>query len=561
VRSTAQTKEATASRSGGEKRVAVVLLALAVIYILVFAIPNSTGADDTAMISIFEPDEFAQYTVLMKMLSFDGEDLKQDVYNFVAYGHYYYGYPFYLGSAVTLLPMRLVEGLNNKNSQIPMLLLRQFISVLPMLGAALAMTYAQTKFRSLLWSLLTMTLLLAVPAVVENNMWWHTESLATLFIVLTIFFLARDDLRFGRDFLFAAIACGLATATKVLGVFFFLAIPVYIVLGVHRGGLHWSRAAIKAAHFVGLMAATIVIANPFLLIASQMAEMVRILSGQSGAMSVGWVLHYAKGPESWIPIITRSYGVPLFLVAAFLALLVMAIRKGPRQVLHLMILCWIAPLTLYILYAIAIKPTHFFLPIILPLASCVPAALQSWWAEWRAGGQAANPRRPRVNAVLAVIIGAAAIYQIGWSVMVDVPLYRTVATREATEPRVAYYAGLNERFLSRIPEEQALLVYRDVRMYFPQERNRRVRTFFNTTTYATVEKMEPDLIVLWPQRIADYTREGAAQGAITPETFDEIQRFFADARAGKVTGYQLLYRDAAGVTFLKDEIYSAYFGN
>ncbi|HSR28952.1 MAG TPA: hypothetical protein VLY63_00200 [Anaerolineae bacterium] len=549
------------SVGGSEKRVAAVLLGLALVYFLAFALPNSTGADDTSMISIFEPDEFAQYTVLKKMLSFDPGDLKGNVYNFVAYGHYYYGYPFYLGSATLLLPLRLWEGLTNKNSQMPMLLLRQFISVLPMLGAVLVMTYAQTRFRSLLWSLLTMTLLLAIPAVVENNMWWHTESLVTLFVILTIFFLAEDDLKFGRNFLLAAIACGLATATKVLGLFFVLAIPVYLVLGVIRGGHPWKQAAVKALHFVGLMAMTIVVANPFLLIPAQAGEMVRILSGQSNAMSVGWVLRYAKGPESWLPILTGSYGIPLFLAVALLVLLAVAFRKGPRQVLHVTILCWIAPLALYILYAIAIKPTHFFLPIILPLASCVPAALQDWMADRRGRRRTSDQGGWWSRAAVFLVTAGALVLQMAWSADVDARLYSAVASREVTEPRVAYFAVLNERYLGAIPEERALLVYRDVRMYFPQTKNRRVRTFFNTTTYAAIERIQPDLIVLWPQRIADYTQDGAAQRAITSETFGEIQRFFADARAGQVAGYQLLFQDEAGLALVKDEIYTAYFAH
>jgi len=549
------------SSQHAEKRVVSILLFIAAIYFLVFAFPNSTGASDASMISIFEPDEFAQYTYLTRMLAFDAGDLKHNLYDFVAYGHYYYGYPFYLGSAITLLPMRLMADLNNKNTQAPLMLLRQCISVLPMLAAILVMTYSQTKFRSLLPSLVTLLLLLAIPAVIENNMWWHPDSLATLFVVLTIFFLDRDDLKFGRNFLFAAVACGLATATKVLGLFFVLAIPVYLVLGIERAGLTWAQAALKAAQFVALMVASIVAANPFMLIPSQLRDMLGILSGQASAMSVGWVLHYAKGPESWMPIITRLYAGSLFLGLSVALVVVTALRRGPGQVLHLMILCWMAPLSVYILFSVAIKPTHFFLPIIIPLASCIPAALQTWRMPVRSALPSAESGRQRMSAPWLLIAAGASVVQIGWSLPVDAALYRDVLGRETSEPRVAHYAELNRRLLKAIPDEQPLLIYRDVRMYFPQTRNRRVRTFFNTTTYENIERMEPDIIVLWSQRIADYTTESAEQNAIAPDTFREVQRFFADARAGDLEGYHLLLQDAAGVSFLKDEVYESYFGN
>jgi len=47
-----------------------------------------------------------------------------------------------------------------------------------------------------------------------------------LFVVFVFFFLDRDELKFGINFRLAALACGLAVATKVLGLFFFATIPV-----------------------------------------------------------------------------------------------------------------------------------------------------------------------------------------------------------------------------------------------------------------------------------------------------------------------------------------------
>jgi hypothetical protein len=538
-------------------RIGWILLLAGAAYFAVFAFPNATGAADTAMISIFEPDEFAQYTYLARMLGFDAGDLKQDIYHFVAYGHYYYGFPFYAASSIAVLPFRIANDLGNKNSEIPMLLLRQIVSVLPMLGAALLMTHAQTRFRSLVTSIVTMGLLLAMPAVVENDMWWHPDSLATFFIALTLYLLDRDQLDFGRNFLFAAVACGMATATKVLGLFFFLAIPTYIFLGIRRGSLGWKSAVQKAILFVAIMTAVIVAANPFLVIPGERNDMVRIISGQASAQSVGWVLQYAKGPASWWPILTRLYATPLFLVMALVVTVVLAARPGPRQVLNILILAWSAPLALYILFGVAIKPSHFFLPIMVPLASSIGGALDSWLPEEKRLDRGAMTRG-LVKWLPGVVVLVLGLHQIAWSVRTDIPLYRDVLTREIHEPTVAFFNSLSRRYLRQVPEEQPLLVYRDVSMYFPQSRNRRVRVFFNTTNYDTIERMEPDLILFSMQRLLDYTTDSAAANAVAPDAFAEVQRLFADARNGEIKGYSLLKVEGAGMAFAKDSIYQQY---
>ena len=89
------------------------LLLLSVIYFCIFLIPNRTGADDLNMLSVFEPDEFAQYPYLISMIEFKGNSIKQNLWRFVAYQHYYYGFPFYFFSAALLLPLKLSSGVGN----------------------------------------------------------------------------------------------------------------------------------------------------------------------------------------------------------------------------------------------------------------------------------------------------------------------------------------------------------------------------------------------------------------------------------------------------------------
>src|SRR5687768_11229175 len=103
-----------------QKRIFGILVLISILYFTVFIFPNNTGAHDQMMISLFEPDEFAQYPIVMKMLTPHAE-LDKTILNFIAYRHYYYGSPFYFSSALLLLPIKLTENIR-QTAQLNMLL-------------------------------------------------------------------------------------------------------------------------------------------------------------------------------------------------------------------------------------------------------------------------------------------------------------------------------------------------------------------------------------------------------------------------------------------------------
>lgn len=531
-----------------QKQIFTILILISVAYFTLFVFPNNTGAKDTMMVSLFEPDEFAQYPVVLKMLT-PGETFKQTVFNFIAYGHYYYGSPFYFSSALLLLPVKLTESLRTA-SQLNMLLLRQFISVLPMLGALLLLTYTQTKFNSAAKSIGLFIFLLSVSAVVENNLWWHVDSLAVFFVALTLFFLDRDDGRFGINFALAAAATGLATGTKVIGLFFVLTIPTYLLVGLLSKKLTWRTAILQGAMFVGIMAATIVISNPFLLFAGQRDQMIQTLSRQSGSMSEGWTLAYDVGPASWLNIIKELYGQMIFLTLAFIAL-ALGIWRGQNRTRHLLIATWALPLGLYVLFTIAIKPTHFFLPILLPVYSSLIVLFEfpPFTSE--------KSRRP-ISLLLGGLALAVIAYQFVVYINKDVELYRDVLTREEREGSLVFYNTLEKDYLPKIQTDEKLTIFRDVRMYFPDNAQWNVRTYWNSR-YSTIEKIKPDIIILWSQRILDYTQQGALESAVDPVAFQDIYTFFVDADHDQIRGYRLVYRDSEGLMFVTNALYEKYF--
>ena len=157
---------------GKKKFIFLILLFIGALYFFIFWFPNATGAHDLNMTYIFNSDEPAQYPAVIRMLTpASNPTLSQALYRFFAYQIYFYGFPYYLFSAViVLLPVKLIFGLGNL--QLNMLILRQFVSVLPMIAALMILVYLQTKFESFLKSIALFLLLLLIPEIVFNDMWF-----------------------------------------------------------------------------------------------------------------------------------------------------------------------------------------------------------------------------------------------------------------------------------------------------------------------------------------------------------------------------------------------------
>ena len=236
-----------------QKKTFRILLIIGAVYFAAFIAPNLTGARQPEMLSVFEIDEYAQYEHAIRMLT-PGDTLYQTARNFLIYLHYFYGYPFYFFSALALLPLKLILGAN-WTAQTPLIVmtLRQMINVLPLIASAMLLVHMQTKFKSLWKSVALFLLLLILPGTVVNDLWWHPDGLATLVVVLTLFFLDRDELRFGRNFWLAALSCGVGAGVKYMGAFFVLAIPVYHGLRYRHqktdlAESHWQSGTFCADH-------------------------------------------------------------------------------------------------------------------------------------------------------------------------------------------------------------------------------------------------------------------------------------------------------------------------
>lgn len=529
----------------GQTLITLIFCALA--YIFIFLAPNSQGAKDLPMLSTFAPDEFAQYPRLMGMLDQPADSFLQSVYRFIQYKHYYYGYPFYLYSALfALLPLRLFEV---ESISIDLLALRQIVSVLPMLASLAVLVYMQTKFRDWFRSILLFLFLLTVPMVTTNSLWWHPESLVFLFVTLTLFFLQRDNLAFGRNFYYAALFCGLASATKLIGFFFFAAIPAYLFLGWFQKKINIKAGLNLAFKFIFLMGITFFVCNPFLFFKSERDAALQAQMGQAQATSSGFMFSSGKSPVLWLPVIKEYYAQVIFLALAAFAMLV-GIFDKERSLINLLIALWSIPFSLYLLFFVELRHPYYLLPAFLPLFSTLPAVV-----DWMGRSVKVVSARWLIGLIFVGLFVNQLFYNLNYAQTV----YAEAANKEANSAALSFYAHIDKAYLSRIVLNRQLYIYRSVRVYIADAPRWIVKYRWYPTDYSYIQKSRPDVIVLWRQEVFDYTNADVIAGADLSKALEKSLPFYMDARKGALQGYELLYQDDFGMLFVSRELADAFF--
>ena len=362
----------------------IVLTIIGVIYFCLFIPINLQGAETPHDFLVSGGDEYVMYPVVVKMLS-GQESLRMDLYRFFVYGDYIYGFPFYGLSALLLLPSRWVHGADfASQTQINLFLLRQLISVLPYILSAFIFTYLATRLRDWLPSAGLFVLILTLPGAVQNNaQFWHPDSLNLLFIALTLYFLDRDALRFGRYFFLGAVACGLSVGTRLFGLFFFLAVAGLLASGIFNKVISIKLALVKGGLFCLLMAATILVTNPYLFNPGEYRAIQRLVEKKQVDLTLGYAEPdpegvYRTGVPAWLPHMKKWYGNGLTLaVLGISALAGLAIKRNwPFQ---WSLFAWFAVIGGYMVFFVLVKSFQYMMPWLVPLYSAyyfIPALLQ-----------------------------------------------------------------------------------------------------------------------------------------------------------------------------------------
>lgn len=530
-----------------QKRIFALLLFMAAAVFGLFILPNAVASQNLSMVQMFQPDEAAPLPYVFHMIA-PTATLNQALRAFVFYDYYYYGFPYFGMSALFILPLRWLGRLGDM--PLVMLILRQFVSVLPMLAALLVLVYLQEGFRRYRSPVL-FAFLLSVTAVVQNNLWWHPDGITFLLVVLTIFFLKRDNLRFGWNFLLAAVMSGFATATKLVGVYFFLAVGLTLLLGLLLKKVSWKRLVGMALAYILAMGLAYLIANPFLLSHWARTAYSYILHKQTGLLSEGYGVVYDKGLAAAWPLVHESYGELIFLFVA-LGAAIWGAWRGPQRLLHALILAWFVPVTVTVLWVTHFK-FQYWLPMALPLFSSLVVLMPEKWSIDRA----AHKPRFVLGAALAVQVAALLVVLVQFILFVrnDVQRFNADLHRADNNPKIQFYDQV-VKALALLPNGP-LHVYYDYRLYVPETSGWTTETNYDLLEYGYIQQQNFDVLLLLEQRIRDYLNPNAR--GIDPALFVLNQQFYRDADNETIKGYHLVYRNSLGLVYVRDDLYQKYF--
>lgn len=531
--------------SKAEKTTLKWMFLIGVMIFLLMIPANMTGAKTAEMLSVFEVDEYAQYSHVIRMLT-PGETLYQTLRNFFIYQHYFYGFPFYFFSALSLLPIRLFIPDWTANTTLIVTWLRQMISVLPMIAAVMLLvnTFIGLKRRRI--ALAATVFLLSMPVVVLNNFWWHPDSLSFFFIALVFYFLNRDELRFGKYFMLAAAACGFAVGTKMQGLFFAGVIPVLLVVGVIRNKVSSGNALKKGFLFVIVMAVFIVLSNPLLLLPQERSEIFSVQKRQIEQTSIGtFTQNRNHSLEGWsfAEPIEKNYAGSWFFVLAAAGCLI-GLRGNPSDRLRTLLLTAYLIVAGTVLFVTPTVRTYYLLPFALPLFT--------GYGNYFQFSQLHLPKeRQRIFNLLFALL---ALIPMGLNLGTDWHFYRMQLAREQSSGSLQFYAVVESEILPDLNiKDRTVRILKDWKVYFPQQAGIAVAIDWDMITAETIEREYPDLILLEQENMRAFSDPGVVTDAVDPQKMSAIHNLYKDASADALSGYRQVFSDHFGAAFVRED--------
>jgi hypothetical protein len=368
---------------------------------------------------------------------------------------------------------------------------------------------------------------------------------------LTLFFLKRDNLHFGWNFVFAAIAVGVATAIKLVGAYFFLAVGLTLVLGLFLKKVSWKRLVGMAVAFLLVMSISFVAANPFLLSYWGRKAYGYIFHTQVFLLSEGYGVVYETGlAAAWL-LMRESYGSAIFLLTT-LGTAIWGAWRGPQRLFHGLLVAWFVPITILITFVTHFK-FQYWVPVALPLLSCLVILLPEKWewdkAAFRSGFAKAAKK------IIPLLLLAVVLIQFVLFINQDSQIYQNSLHRADNNDRIQFYDKVLDA-LNPLPAG-SYFVYYDYRLYVPDTTGWTIETTYDLLEYNYIQEKNFDVLILLEQRIRDYLNPEAT--GVDPDTFALNQQFYQDAEDGTINGYHLVYRDETGLVYVLDSLYQSYF--
>jgi len=518
--------------SQDQKRRALVLAVLCVVYTLAFVPANLTGAADVNMLGVFKLDEFGQFRVLWKMTS-PQPTLAESIFGFIAYDYYWYGFPFFAVSAAVFWPLRAiyVAAAEPGLTTVGTMLLRELSPLFTALAIAILVAL-WTRLRSTPRVIALFVFLAALPAVVDNNLWWHPDALLLLLVVCTIGALSLDRGRLGPWFFAAALACGLATATKTMGVWFFAAVAVHLFRARSQHPI--SRLARAAAGFLGVMALAILAGSPHWFLPSEWDETLAALDSLQHDTHVGWFTRGELSLGAWLARVRSGYGwlATWMALVALCAVTAFRCERREHRDLAVTILAWVIPVSIFFVVHVAMQRERYLLTLLVPLASCAGSPLL--WDSLRGRSESRLPRL--VPALMAAWFGL----QLVFFVQEDVRRYTAVLYREINHPAFTFWDRFESEVLAGVSPEASLRIFRDHTIYIAPDRRFQIHMRWHSTVHADITESNPDLILIKRSKMDWFADPASVETSTDTELATRARRFYRDARNDTIPGYRRL---------------------
>ena len=102
--------------------------------------------------------------------------------------------------------------------------------------------------------------------------------------------------------------------------------------------------------------------------------MIAIQTGKSGALTDGYTheesLYYSLGPQYWKWTLSTAYGQPWFILLLFIHFILNGVVNYQEEG-NWLLLTWLIPMGIYLLWFVAPKPDHYLFPLLIPLFATV----------------------------------------------------------------------------------------------------------------------------------------------------------------------------------------------
>jgi hypothetical protein len=211
--------------------------------------------------------------------------------------------------------------------------------------------------------------------------------------------------------------------------------------------------------------------------------------------------------------------------------------------LALTILAWVIPVSFYLVFDVAKTVERYFLPILLPLASCLAAP-----APWRRLTRLSSPAlRIAAGSAFALVI----LFQVSVFAVEDVRRYQRVLHREETSASLAFTQQLENEVLSRWAPGESIRIFRDATIYVRPLPKYEVHLRWRGIEHNDLVEIQPDLILLRQSEIDLYQDESIVAESFDPEQARRSWRFYRDVRNDAVPGYRRVMETDFGIALLR----------